>query len=292
MKLCVMDQLNQLRSTILKMEEIFNILNESIAWININGTIQWCNVSFDQLVEKPHIQILGQSIFSVLNFEQAFRLDKTKDVWQHNDLFYQQLDKNLCLELFFKYFVDYQEEKSILLVIYDVTKQRIMEKQLAHLAHFDILTNLPNRLQLETYLKRVISKSKRYKRQFALMFLDLDKFKPVNDTYGHTCGDVLLKMVADRLLRLLRAEEFTSRLGGDEFIVVIDEISNKKSVFTVAKRIIKEISSPYEIAGQQITIGVSIGIAFYPEDGLSYDNLMHIADERMYHSKRSGNHYF
>lgn len=119
----ILEQLNQLRSTLSKMEEIFNVVNESIIWANMDGRIQWCNATFDRLIQKPHIQILGESIFNVINFEQSFTLSNTKSSWQRSDILYQQDGDNLCLELSFKYFLDYQNEKSIIIIINDVTEK-------------------------------------------------------------------------------------------------------------------------------------------------------------------------
>ncbi len=288
----ILEQLNQLRSTLAKMEEIFNGINESIVWVNMDGRIQWCNATFDRLLQKPHIQILGESIFAVINFEQSFALNNTKSSWQFSDILYQQGGDNRCLELSFKYFVDYQNEKSIIIIINDVTEKRKTQQQLEHLAHYDILTNIPNRMQFQSFLKRELSKSERHGRQFALMFIDLDKFKLVNDTYGHEYGDCLLKMVADRLSESMRIEDFIARMGGDEFILVVDENPDKEMVYKIADRIVKALIFPYEIAGRQILIGASIGIAFYPDDGITEPALLSVADARMYEAKRlGGNRY-
>lgn len=143
-------------------------------------------------------------------------------------------------------------------------------------------------MQFQLFFKRELSKSIRHKRQFAVMFIDLDKFKLVNDTYGHEYGDCLLKMVADRLSASMRVEDFLARVGGDEFIQVVDEIPNKEMGYMIADRIVKAVSPPYEIAGRQITVGVSVGVAFYPDDGITELALLKIADERMYEAKRSG----
>lgn len=166
------------------------------------------------------------------------------------------------------------------------------QKHLFGLAHFDQLTGLPNRTLLFDRLRQAISLSNRASRAISLLYLDLDGFKPVNDTYGHATGDRLLKEVAARLHAGLREGDTAARLGGDEFVVILLE-SDLDRAITVAQRLLEEIRAPYEIGKKTIsTISASIGIAEYPNHANDLDDLLTAADNAMYIAKKGGKDQF
>lgn len=160
--------------------------------------------------------------------------------------------------------------------------------QAMQLALYDPLTGLPNRKLLDERLGQSVTKAKRSHGHVALLFIDLDKFKPVNDNYGHAYGDLLLKEVAKRLQKCMRESDTASRLGGDEFVALLPEIDGKKAVMTVATKILTLLTHPYEIAGHTFEISASIGAAIYPDDGADEKALMKSADFAMYAAKNSG----
>jgi diguanylate cyclase (GGDEF)-like protein len=171
------------------------------------------------------------------------------------------------------------------------------EKHLRILAHYDSLTNLPNRTFFRTLLKKALSYAERYKISMAVMFIDLDHFKRINDTLGHVAGDQLLREVTDRLLKTIRSFDYVtrldenqvsdvvSRLGGDEFILLLHNISHEQDAAKVAQRILKDISVPFKISDAELFITASIGIALYPSDGTDGEELIKNADIAMYHAK-------
>lgn len=162
------------------------------------------------------------------------------------------------------------------------------QKHLFGLAHFDQLTGLPNRTLLLDRLNQAILVSNRASRAVSLLFIDLDGFKPVNDNYGHTIGDRLLKEVASRITTSLRECDTAARMGGDEFVVILPEADLDKAI-QVAKRILKAVKIPYEFGKKTIsTISASIGIAEYPEHADNLDALITAADKAMYAAKHSG----
>ena len=168
----------------------------------------------------------------------------------------------------------------------EITKRK--QKYLFGLAHFDQLTGLPNRTLLIDRLNQAISVSNRTSRAISLLFIDLDGFKPVNDTYGHTFGDRLLKEVATRLLSCLREGDTAARLGGDEFVVLLLDSDIDRAI-KVANRILETLRAEFEIGKRNITgITASIGIAEYPEHADSLDTLLTAADNAMYLAKKSG----
>ncbi|WP_371226422.1 putative bifunctional diguanylate cyclase/phosphodiesterase [Pseudomonas sp. QE6] len=160
-------------------------------------------------------------------------------------------------------------------------------QELTQLALHDNLTRLPNRVLLEDRIEQLISKVQRNGGHFALMFLDLDGFKPVNDAFGHHVGDLLLKDVADRLRANLRSEDTVARIGGDEFVLLVS-LAEPEDAVTLASQQVGLLAQPFQVSGQELRIAASIGIALYPGDGASQQELLRNADAAMYHAKGNG----
>jgi len=172
----------------------------------------------------------------------------------------------------------------------DITEHKLAEERIQRVAHHDSLTGLPNRLLFNDRLTQAISLAKRDSRQFALLYLDLDKFKPVNDSQGHAAGDELLQSVAARIRRQVRESDTVARVGGDEFAVILPDIARRGEAETVATKIISAVASPFRLGSQKqsVGIGASIGIALYPADGRDADALIKAADAAMYSAKQAG----
>jgi diguanylate cyclase (GGDEF)-like protein len=170
----------------------------------------------------------------------------------------------------------------------DITERRRAEAQIAHLAHHDVLTDLPNRALLRDRLNQAGAAIKEGGRRLALLALDLDRFKEVNDTLGHPVGDALLKAVAQRLQQCVRDTDTIARLGGDEFVIVQRTANPEKEAQALAQRLLESISAPYELMGHSVVIGTSIGVAIAPTDGDTGDLLMRNADLALYRSKTEG----
>ena len=164
--------------------------------------------------------------------------------------------------------------------------------QIRHLANHDALTGLPNRLLLEDRLQQALIEGRREDEIVAVMFLDLDGFKGVNDTYGHEAGDVLLKQVAIRLLHCVRERDTVARLGGDEFVIVFINVKGLSNVEMIARKIVRSFERSFNISGFTLNVSTSIGVSLYPHHAVSSDELMQLADEAMYQAKRSGKNRF
>ncbi|HZW21044.1 CHASE domain-containing protein [Noviherbaspirillum sp.] len=160
--------------------------------------------------------------------------------------------------------------------------------QAMQLALYDPLTGLPNRKLLDERLQQALAAAKRHGGHLALLFIDLDKFKPVNDNFGHSYGDLLLKEVALRLRSCVRESDTASRLGGDEFVALLPEVENEHDVSVVADKILQRLTMPYDVAGHTFDISASIGAAVYPQDGGDAKSLTRSADLAMYEAKNSG----
>jgi diguanylate cyclase (GGDEF)-like protein/PAS domain S-box-containing protein len=176
--------------------------------------------------------------------------------------------------------------------IFDVTARKLAEERVLYQAHHDGLTGLPNPDQFRARLEAAIEAASRTHRQVALLFLDLDNFKAVNDTRGHAIGNQLLQLVAFRLERVLRPEDTVARLGGDEFTIVAGSMHSKADAALVAEKILATLTRPYLLEGREIYISASMGIAMCPDDGLDHDTLLRKADIAMYHAKELGRNRF
>lgn len=170
----------------------------------------------------------------------------------------------------------------------DITARKNMEQRMRHMAHYDLLTELPNRALISERLQQAVIKARRDKTHMAVMFLDLDRFKPVNDNLGHDIGDALLKQVARRLQACVRASDTVARIGGDEFVVMLPGIEHERDAAVVAGKILDALNQPFSVSGHEISISCSIGIAVYPEHGEEEKLLLLNADIAMYHAKRDG----
>lgn len=185
--------------------------------------------------------------------------------------------------------------------IQDITERKQAEKKILHLAYHDNLTGLPNRMLFNEKLEKALALAKRRKRKVALLFLDLDRFKVINDTLGHSIGDSFLKKVAKRLQRLIRTTDYlaldddfrmVARFGGDEFSVLLEDIVTSQDASKVAQRILEGTSLPFNIHAQELLITTSIGISIFPDDGTDAVTLIKNADSAMYHAKEIGKNNF
>ena len=172
------------------------------------------------------------------------------------------------------------------MVFQDVTESRMISKRMNHLAHHDSLTGLPNRLLLLDRLNQACKRADRNEHSFAVIFIDLDKFKNINDSLGHDAGDVLLKEVSHRLHKGLRSCDTVARMGGDEFVILVDSIRERAHIHTVIEKVLKTCSGEYELKGIQLNLTLSAGIAVYPDDGVTPELLMKHADTAMYRAKK------
>jgi diguanylate cyclase (GGDEF)-like protein/PAS domain S-box-containing protein len=174
------------------------------------------------------------------------------------------------------------------IVFHDVSMAREMTLKMSHLAHHDALTDLPNRLLLNDRLARAIELGRRHKQQLAVLFLDLDRFKHINDSLGHDVGDQLLRSVAERLMNALRGSDTVSRQGGDEFVVVLSDMDRPGRAVVSAEKILETVAEPHRVGGHELHITASIGVSVYPDDGDDADTLLKNADIAMYHAKERG----
>ena len=198
-----------------------------------------------------------------------------------------------------------RDKHTVLAIVRDITERKNAEAEIYNLAYYDELTELPNRELFSQSLERTIKRAKQADEKFAVLFVDLDRFKRINDTLGHSIGDQLLKDVANRLAKCVRSTDSVAhvrreggetirlaRLGGDEFVVKLYGIDDEETVATIARRIIHELTPPFNCGGHQFVVTPSIGIALYPQDGKTSEQLLMNADSAMYSAKNLGRNNF
>lgn len=188
--------------------------------------------------------------------------------------------------------IEIDGSQHLLSLVRDVTERKELQDHVRHLAYHDPLTNLPNRAMFNRHLSHALIQARRYRKSVAVLFIDLDRFKNINDTLGHNAGDRLLQEMARRLTHSLRKGDLVARLGGDEFVVLLEEVSDPSQVSQVARQILNALVREFPLDGQLIHITASIGISTYPDDGLDEFSLMKHADVAMYRAKEGGKNNF
>jgi diguanylate cyclase (GGDEF)-like protein/PAS domain S-box-containing protein len=177
-------------------------------------------------------------------------------------------------------------------IFLDITKQKRAEERIKFLAQYDQLTKLPNRALFNDRLQHSIDRAQRSKNKIGLMFIDLDGFKNVNDTLGHQAGDELLQIIAERISNLMRVEDTVARFGGDEFTIIMEELNHSDGAIVVAKNVLQTIGEVIYLSGQEVSVGASIGISIYPDNGEDANSIINNSDTAMYQAKKQGKNCF
>lgn len=178
------------------------------------------------------------------------------------------------------------------IVFRDVSAARVIALQLAHSATHDFLTDLPNRMLLNDRISHAIALAPRHQNKVAVLFLDLDGFKRINDSLGHPIGDKLLQSIAKRLVGCVRGTDTISRQGGDEFVVLLSKLEQSEDTANTASRMLRAVADPYSIEQHELHVTASIGVSVYPDDGLDAETLIKNADTAMYQAKENGRHSY
>ena len=184
--------------------------------------------------------------------------------------------------------IDHEQALYLQGVVYDISERKASEEKLLMMAHHDQLTGLANRVLFHDRLDQVVAHSKRHKQKFAVLYLDLDGFKAVNDDLGHEAGDKLLVEAAHRLKSHVREVDTVARMGGDEFTIILDDVHSRETIRTIANKLIEAISAPYHHVSEKHQVTMSMGIALYPDDSNNREVLITAADNAMYGAKNSG----
>jgi len=240
---------------------------------------------------KQIVNALGEQKFQ--EFREIINKIKPGESWQGEEVIETKLEPQHPVLIKINAIVkDSGKISHYVIVISDITIQKNAEEKLRHLAHYDYLTNLPNRKLILEKIEQTIKDHRQSEKKSALFFIDLDKFKQVNDSLGHSVGDDLLRYVAQTLVANVKARDLVARQSGDEFMILIDEFEDLDHLIQLAQRIIKRLSQPLKLMGSHVNVSASIGIAIYPDDAENSAQLIQKADLAMIHAKETGRSRF
>lgn len=264
------------------------------------GKIVWANDAFSRLSGYSAEDTIGRTPALLQSGKQSpsfytrmWQTIREGNIWQ-GEVVDQRKDGTLYTvdEIVTPLFDEKGTITHFIAIQHDITRQKEEHERDHHLAYHDILTDLPNRAHFIDVLEHAISHAKRTQHMLAVLFLDLDKFKPVNDTLGHRAGDQLLSAVAERLRASVRLADVVARFGGDEFAILLTNFPDLEVATTLAGKLIETLSRPFMLRGERVGINASIGIAIYPADGEDPETLLINADKAMYQAKcHGGNSY-
>ncbi len=276
--------------------KVFNDTKEGITITDRNGNIMNVNPAFSKITGYTLEEVVGKNPSILSSGKQ--KADFYSKMWQtinecghwQGEVWNRSKNGSLYAELLsISPIIDDDGSVTHYVGIFsDITHMKKQQETLQKIAHYDALTQLPNRILLIDRFSQALSHTNREKNQLAVCFLDLDNFKPINDLYGHKTGDRLLIEVAKRIKQLIRNEDTVSRQGGDEFVLLLRDIDSFPHCEDMLKRIIKSLAKPYLIDNKPLTVSASIGVTLYPTDNSDLDTLMRHADQAMYQAKTAG----
>ncbi|BCG46599.1 Diguanylate cyclase/phosphodiesterase [Citrifermentans bremense] len=295
---CIRDTSDQMKAQkrIKLLAKIFNESGEAIVITDSENNIIETNVAFEQFTGYTREEALGKNpkilksgIEDITFYESMWRSILETNYWQ-GEIWDKRKDGTLYPKWLTITAIKDRDNRitNYFASFSDITQRKEAEKRIEQLAHTDTLTTLPNRHTLVERLSQALEQAKRGSHQLAVFFIDLDRFKTINDTLGHHVGDLLLKEVASRLKSSLRAEDIVARFGGDEFVVVQPQIRSHLEPAHLAEKILQTVSSPYFLDNNAVYTSPSIGISVFPHDGGSVSELFKTADIAMYHAKAAG----
>jgi diguanylate cyclase (GGDEF)-like protein/PAS domain S-box-containing protein len=275
---------------------VVNHVNEGITITDTDRNIVFINPAFSAITGYSAEEVIGKNprmlhsgLMDDVFYRDMWRSINETGLWQGEMIDRRKSGESYSEWLSISTIKDEHGAVSHYIALFsDISERKAVEERIAHMAQHDFLTGLPNRMLLQDRLVQAISRSDREQRKVAVMFMDLDRFKVINDTLGHLVGDKLLQEVADRISRVGRSSDTVCRQGGDEFVIMLTDLETVDDVAIVAVKLLESIAGPYLIDGNEIEVTTSIGISVFPEDGREVDALLQHADAAMYHAKENG----
>ena len=285
----------------MRAEIALNSISDAVIYTDINGNIEYLNIAAEKITGWTREEASGHPISRVFHVING----RTRETTQNPVELVLQTKMPMGLAedavLIARDGTEIEiadstspiqdndgEVTGAVIVFNDVSASKAMTAKMTYLAQHDFLTNLPNRVLLNDRIEQAIASADRYGTQVALLFLDLDNFKHINDSLGHASGDKLLQSVSKRLKACVRNTDTVSRQGGDEFIILLDDRQTGKHAELTAEKILEQLTMPHMVGKCQLYITTSIGISIYPQDGLDAETLLKSADTAMYHAKEKG----
>lgn len=280
--------------------KVLENMNESVIVTDVNGNIISVNPAFTKVTGYTEDEVIGKNPRILSSgrhdsefYRQMWTIIHQEGMWE-GEIWNKRKNGEIYLEGVTISAVkdEHGQLNHYVAVFRDITEHRRLEEQIEYQAYHDTLTQLPNRVLLYDRLNQAIARARRHQKKLAVMFLDLDRFKRINDTLGHSTGDQLLKAVAERLTGVMRTSDTVARQGGDEFIILLPEIEEIQDAVTVSEKIIETLKKPFFLEGHELFITTSIGISIFPDDGSDRETLIKNADTAMYRAKEQGRNNF
>lgn len=312
LEVMVESQTTEMRRLSQQNELILQSAGEGILALNLQGIITYCNPAASEMLIYEEQELIGRH-YSQLHEQSAnnqHEHQNTDENLTYTHLLENEIASTNSSEQALEEHYFWRKDKTKIpvefvcnpmqkqghfigevIVFKDITERKKKETHIQHQAYYDSLTDLPNRNLFTDRLDHELARARRNQRNLAVMFIDLDHFKLINDSKGHTVGDLLLQGIAKRLKGFLRDIDTISRQGGDEFIILVPDINDYKEVIQIANRVCKELDRPFKIGNEEIFVKSSMGISVYPTDGNNAEALIKNADTAMYHCKNSGGNH-
>ena len=278
-----------------RLQNILHSVAEGIITVTEDGKIETANSAADRMFNAPARGLIGRRLDSLIGectVDTAQEEQQAQSPLDNPGVLTEGLGIRLDGSCFSLEYVcnklRHDRQKLFTAVLRDISERKENEERIRRLAHHDSLTGLPNRNLLHDRMAQALARVRRNGGRLAILFVDLDKFKPINDKYGHKVGDAVLVEVAKRMLDSVRNSDTVARIGGDEFAVIAEDISRPAEAAKIAAKIVSHLSTPIVAQGQTCLIGASVGVALFPDDGLDLDEVVKAADLAMYRVKKAG----
>ena len=276
--------------------QVFETSLHAITILSSDGTVLRANRAFSEITGYAQEEVIGRN---VAKFESSFIDPEMRAIimqtlfangsWQGEAHMHRKNGDELTVKQSISMLRDASGAvHSIVAIFQDITEQKLSERRLHQLAHYDVLTNLPNRRTFSERIQHEIDLAVRHNTMLAVVFIDIDNFKTINDSLGHATGDLVLQAVASRLRACLRVGDTVARIGGDEFVVLLEGNSKRETFDRVATKLAQSLSTAIDIGGQEMYVAVSMGISVFPHDGADSETLLRNADTAMYRAKMAG----
>ena len=283
------------------MNSILNSAGEGIYGLNLLGEITFCNPVAASMLGYEVNELIGQSqeqMFKHLKLDRSPYSDQESPIYAAlkegtvqsitDEAFCRKNGSIFHVEYVSKPIKESNEIVGVVVTFKDITVRKQMEEKINYQAYYDSITNLPNRVLFKEKLNNAFLKSSSKKNTIAVLFLDLDRFKLINDTMGHSFGDLVLKFVAERLKGCIPTKDTLARQGGDEFIILVEDVQDTHEITCLAESIIRDLDKPFYVLGHELFFTTSIGISLFPTDANDLETIIRNADTAMYQAKEQG----